>query len=127
MKHSNKFSTFLPCACREFKTSKMEWNREITQRVFRKPIIIVNVQAIKLARKAWSLAGDVTKDAWKHLAEYLENQPCVEFVKRLPRTIPRGIGERNDMLQLCIQEDSRNLQRDMRTFIRRANIKPYNP
>ena len=49
------------------------------------------------------------------------------FVKRLPRTIPMDIGERNDMLRLCLQEESRNLQRDMRTFILRTNIKPHDP
>ena len=126
-KRSNRFTAFLRCACREFKTCTMERKRAIIQRVFGRPISVVNIQVVKLVRKAWSLAGDLTKDAWKQRAEYLESQPRVGFVNRLPRTIPRDIGERDNMLRLCLQEESRNLQRDMRTFILRANIKPYNP
>ena len=113
-KRSNQFTTFLCCVCREFKTSTMERKREIIQRVFGQPISAVNIQVIKLVRKAWSLAGDVTKDAWKQRTAYFESQPRVGYVKRLPRTIPRDIEGGNDMLRLC-------------EICIRAKIKPHNP
>ena len=126
-KKSNRFTTYIRCACKEYKSACNERKKVITQKVFGRAISIVNVQVLKLARRYWSDASDQIKTAWQDRGEFIDSQPRLGILTRLPSTIPRETGARDKWIRLNLQEEARGLQRDMRTFVIQKKLKIVDP
>mgnify|MGYP000249776908 CR=1 FL=1 len=82
-KKSNRFTTYIRCACKEYKSECNERKKIIIQKVFGRAISIVNVQVLKLARRYWSDASDQIKTAWQDRGEFIDSQPHRLLYRRL--------------------------------------------
>lgn len=126
-KKSNRYTAYLRCACWEFKHASIARKQEVIQRVFGRPVSVVNVRMMKLVWRCWQLASEEIRDAWDERASYIDAQPRTGTFNRLPLSVPSSRTGRDNLMRLSLQEEARALQSDMRTYILRKEIKTCEP
>ena len=118
-KRSNRYTAFVRCACKEYRTSDDEHKSHLILSVMGLELFPTDVSCRILLTKCWQRMTDERKQAWKDRADMLNSLPRTGEFNCLPSNAP--IDSESELL-ICLRMECDNITNRLSQFLQKSNI-----